>query len=75
MSGDQDHAGGRPEFDLPVTIGRPARRALITAGYRRLEELAGTSEPELLRLHGMGPKAIRLLRSELADRRLSLRGE
>lgn len=75
MSGDQNHAGSRQEFDLPVTLGRPARRALITAGYRRLKELAGTSEAELLRLHGVGPKAIRLLRRELAEHSLSLRGE
>ena len=54
--------------DLPAGIGAPARRALAGAGYTRLDQLAGASEAELLRLHGMGPKAMRVLREALAAR-------
>lgn len=43
-------------------IGRPARAALEEAGVTRLSQLAGWTEPELLALHGVGPKAVRLLR-------------
>lgn len=60
--------------DLPK-IGQPAWRALTGAGYWRLEQLAGVSEKELLRLHGVGPKALRILRAALAERGLSLAGE
>jgi replicative superfamily II helicase len=54
------------ESELPKHIGQPAFRALTGAGYRRLEQLTEVSEGELLKLHGVGPKAIRLLREALA---------
>jgi DNA-directed RNA polymerase alpha subunit len=47
---------------------RPAVRALEAAGYTRLEDLTQVTEKELLALHGMGPKAIRMLNAELAKR-------
>jgi hypothetical protein len=53
---------------LPRGIGRPATRALVLAGYTDLDALARVSDAELLRLHGVGPKAIRILREELAAR-------
>jgi DNA integrity scanning protein DisA with diadenylate cyclase activity len=56
--------------DLPK-IGAPAKRALVNAGYTNLEGLADVSEIELLKLHGMGPKAIRLLREALEELGLS----
>lgn len=65
MSGDE------PQSDLPSGLARPARRALAAAGYARLEQLTSVRESELLRLHGMGPKALDLLRRALADRGLS----
>ncbi|MFF0431129.1 DNA-binding protein [Streptomyces sp. NPDC004327] len=60
-----------PEFDLP-RIGAPATRALAAAGYTRLDQLAGVSQKELKALHGMGPKALGLLRAALAERGLAL---
>ncbi|GAB4215550.1 MAG: hypothetical protein OHK0022_55560 [Roseiflexaceae bacterium] len=59
-----------PEDDLPK-LSAPARRALSAAGYTRLAQLATVSEAELLRLHGMGPKAIRELREALAAQGLA----
>jgi hypothetical protein len=56
---------------LPAGIGRPATRALALAGYTSLGQLAGVTEAELLALHGVGPKAIRVLRGALAERGLS----
>ena len=47
---------------LPANLGGPARRALLDAGYRTLDDLRGASERELLALHGVGPRAIRILR-------------
>lgn len=62
---------GLQEIDLPPGLGNPARRALFAAGYRRLDRLAGCSESEISKLHGMGPKALGRLRSALAERGLS----
>jgi hypothetical protein len=60
------------ESELPAAAGRPARRALAAAGYTRLDQLAGRSAKELLKLHGVGPKAIGVIRTALAERGQSL---
>ncbi|GAA4204960.1 hypothetical protein GCM10022252_64710 [Streptosporangium oxazolinicum] len=60
--------------DIPADIGRPARGALAAAGYTTLAQVASTTERELLRLHGVGPKAVRLLREALAERGLAFAG-
>ena len=57
--------------NLPVGLAAPAQRALAAAGITRLEQLASFSEAELLKLHGMGPKALALLRQTLAAKGLS----
>ncbi len=54
-----------PESDLPSGLAKPARRALLGAGYLRLEQLASLAEEEVLQLHGMGPKAMDQLRDAL----------
>ncbi len=55
-----------PRNDLPAEFAAPARRALIEAGYLRLDQLTKVSEAELRELHGMGPKAVAQLRRALA---------
>jgi len=56
-----------------AAIGAPARRALAGAGISRLDQLPTVSEADLLALHGVGPRAVRLLREALAQRGLSFR--
>ncbi len=56
-------------------IGAPATRALAAVGYVSLDQLANATESEIALLHGMGPKAIRLLRDALAERGLAFRSE
>ncbi len=56
------------DSDLPPGLGKPALRALIAAGYTRLDQLTTVKEADLLKLHGMGPKAIGLIRSALYAR-------
>jgi hypothetical protein len=58
--------------DLPK-LPAPARRALLGAGYTRLEQLTEVSESEVMRLHGMGPKAMQVLRNALQERGLTFR--
>ncbi len=71
-----DQVDGAPgDIDLPAELVQPARRALLGAGYTRLEQLNGVSEAQLRKLHGIGPKAIRQLRQALAARDMALAGE
>jgi len=49
----------------------PARRALATAGYTTLEQLAEVRERDVAGLHGMGPNALEKLRRALAEHGLS----
>ena len=53
------------QHDFPAGLAQPALRALRAGGYTRLVQLTKVKEADLLKLHGMGPKAIGLLRSAL----------
>jgi hypothetical protein len=61
----------QPEGDWPKRLSQPAIRALTGAGYTRLEQLANDNEKQIVGLHGMGPKGIRILRESLAEKGLS----
>ncbi len=53
---------------FPPGIAQPALRALAGAGYTSLEQLSKVSEEDLSKLHGMGPKAIGIIRAALKAR-------
>lgn len=59
--------------DLPK-IGAPATRALANVGIKSLKDITRFSEKELLALHGVGPKAIFVLRPILKSHGLSFKG-
>ena len=63
------------ESDLPARLAKPAQRGLAAAGYTRLEQLAGRSESEIKRLHGMGPKAIDQIKSAMSAKGLAFAPE
>jgi hypothetical protein len=65
---------GSDETELP-RLAAPARRALTAAGYTRLEDLTRVTASEVTRLHGMGPNAMKALRTALEARGLSFRDE
>lgn len=71
MSAGRPHGteGAGPGNEL-AGIGAPATRALAAAGVTGLEQVALLGERGLLALHGVGPKAVRILRE-----RLEVRGE
>lgn len=54
-----------PNEEMFVGLAAPARRALIAAGYRRIEHFTKLTEDALLRLHGMGPNALAQIRRTL----------
>ena len=61
--------------DFPQKLSQPALRALHNAGYQSLAQLTQVSARELGKLHGMGPKGIRLLREALAAKGLAFADE
>jgi hypothetical protein len=56
--------------DLPP-IGRPANNALLQAGITSLAEAASLGRRELLAMHGVGPKAVRILEATAVERGLT----
>lgn len=54
--------------DLPRAIGRPATRALAEAGITTLDGVARLADTELASLHGVGPRAVAILRHAIAER-------
>jgi hypothetical protein len=54
-------------------LAAPARRALANAGIKSVSQLAGYSQSDLLKLHGLGPGSIPKLKSLLKARGLDFR--
>ena len=61
-------------MSLPKGVGQPAMRALASVGVTELDQLTQFTEPELKALHGMGPKALGILKAALAARGKALAG-
>jgi hypothetical protein len=60
-------------LDVPPSIGKPALRALAAAGISTLDDVAKWQESELAALHGVGPKALGILKAALGAQGLSFR--
>lgn len=58
---------------LPTGIGRPAEGAFVHAGITRLEQFTELTEKQVLQIHGVGPKAVGVLKLALQARGLSFR--
>lgn len=56
--------------DLPK-LSNPSIQAFALVGITTLEDVARWTERDLLALHGVGPKTIRLLRPVLAEHGLA----
>lgn len=63
----------RPVGDLPNVIGKTAARELSLNGIISLDKVSTHTEKELLAIHGVGPKAIRILREALAEKGLEFK--
>lgn len=62
-----------PAAEFLAAISAPARRALESLNILSLRQLSDYSEKEILALHGMGPKAVRILDEILRSKKLSFR--
>ncbi len=60
-------AQDKPASGFLSLLGAPARRALAQAGVSTLVELSQHSEAEILKLHGVGPKSLPVLRQALVE--------
>ncbi|WP_020578125.1 hypothetical protein [Actinopolymorpha alba] len=60
--------------DLPKAIGRPATQALASAGITTLAQVAELTEADLLAMHGVGPKAVRIIGETLGATGRPLKG-
>ncbi|MHC1696150.1 MAG: hypothetical protein AB9835_12955 [Eubacteriales bacterium] len=56
-----------------IKIGEPAQRALEAAGIITLKQLCDISEKDILALHGIGPKAVRILKETLVKEGLAFK--
>ena len=61
----------KPDEEFLSVIAAPARRALESIGITSLTQLSKMCEPDVLKLHGMGPGTIPKLRSALKLKGLS----
>lgn len=55
------------------TFGRPAKNALALFGITKLNQFTKYSVKELLEIHGVGPKAIKIIGEELKRNKLSFK--
>lgn len=55
-------------------MGKVAPRELAVNGITTYEQLTTLTPKDLLKIHGVGPKAVRILREELKERGPQLRG-
>lgn len=60
--------------EFPPGIGKVAQRQLAQSGYTTYEQLTHVTAKQLLAIHGVGPKAVRILDEELTGRGLSFAG-
>ena len=58
--------------ELTPRIGKVATRELALNGITTYADVAGRTARELLAIHGVGAKAVRILREDLAERGQSL---
>ncbi len=61
----------KPKDGFLALLVNPARRALENEGITSLKKLASYTEKDILKLHGMGPSSLPILRKVLEDQHLS----
>jgi len=63
----------KPNNGFLSKLSSPARRALTHAGIETLQELSKYTEKEILKLHGIGPTSMPILRTALEEVGLSFK--
>ena len=60
----------KKQSNFGVKLSAPALRALLNAKIKKLRDLSRYTEREIEELHGMGPKALNLLKSKMRASRI-----
>lgn len=63
----------KPENGFLARLAAPARRALGALGISELEQLCAFSENQISSLHGIGPSALKTLKSAMRDQALNFK--
>ncbi len=63
------------EFSQIKGVAAPAQRALAGIGITKLGQLPSYSQGELSKLHGMGPKALRILEELLVSKGMAFKAD
>lgn len=65
----------RPQEGFLALLGAPARRALEHENITTLEKLATYTQKKILKLHGMGPASMPVLKKALQEAGLDFKAE
>ncbi|WP_404443152.1 RNA polymerase alpha subunit C-terminal domain-containing protein [Sutcliffiella horikoshii] len=63
----------KPDNGFLTKLSSPARRALIHEGIDCLQKLSKYTEKEILKMHGIGPASLPIMRTSLEDVGLSFK--
>jgi uncharacterized protein YdhG (YjbR/CyaY superfamily) len=64
---------GRDDYWKSIGIAAPARRGLVDARLRKLSDLRKITEGEFLEIHGIGPGARKIIKSQMRRSRISFK--
>ncbi len=64
-----------PDSGFLSSLSSPARNALLHYGIETIEQLAGYTEKEILRFHGIGKASLPVFHRSLAEKGLSFKPE
>ncbi|UYG97450.1 RNA polymerase alpha subunit C-terminal domain-containing protein [Cytobacillus firmus] len=63
----------KPNSGFLSKLSAPARNALVFEGIDTLEKLSNYTEKEILKLHGIGPASLPIMRTYLKEEGLSFK--
>ncbi|KOP71013.1 RNA polymerase alpha subunit C-terminal domain-containing protein [Cytobacillus solani] len=63
----------KPQSGFLSKLSSPARNALVHKGIDTLQELSNYTEKEILKLHGIGPASLPIMRRSLQEEGLSFK--
>lgn len=64
----------KPESGFLSKLSSPARNTLVHEGINTLQELSKFTEKDILKLHGIGPASLPIMRASLEEEGLSFKG-
>jgi len=63
----------KPESGFLSKLSSPAKNALVNKGIATLQKLSKYTEKEILKIHGIGPASLPIMRTSLEEEGLSFK--